>query len=100
MPISFVQAALGDEIDVPTLKGKAKLRIPAGTQSSTLFRMRGKGIPPLRGYGSGDELVRVIVQTPEKLSKKQKQILEEFENASGSSAKPNNGFFRKIKDAF
>ena len=80
--ISFVTAALGSEIEVPTLEGKAKLKIPAGTQPGTIFRMRGKGIPFLHGYGQGDEMVEVNVKVPEKLSKKQKEILKEFEKSS------------------
>ncbi|MAG08341.1 molecular chaperone DnaJ [Candidatus Woesearchaeota archaeon] len=79
VPISFAQAALGTEIEVPTLDGKAKLNIPAGTQTSTIFRMKGKGIPHLQGYGNGSENVKVIVKVPEKLSKKQKQLLKEFD---------------------
>lgn len=96
-PISFVQAALGDEIEVPTLEGKAKLKIPSGTQTNTLFRMKGKGIPVLHSYGSGDQMVRVIVQVPEKLTKKQKELLEEFKKNLKETPK---SFFSKIKDAF
>ena len=79
--ISFIKAALGGEIDVPTLDGKAKLKIPAGTQPGTIFKMQGKGIAYLHGYGEGDELVEVTVKIPEKLSKKQKDILKSFEKA-------------------
>lgn len=78
IPINFVQAALGDSIDVPTLKGKAELKIPEGTQTGTVFKMKNKGIPNLHGYGTGDQLVRVKLETPEKLSRKQKEILREF----------------------
>jgi molecular chaperone DnaJ len=81
IPISFVQASIGDEIEIPTLDGKAKLKIPAGTQTNTLFRMKDKGIPHLRGSGNGDEMVKVIVHTPEKLNKKQKELLKEFEKS-------------------
>lgn len=100
VPISFVQAALGDEIIVPTLEGEAKLKIPPGTQTSTIFRMRGKGIPNIRGYGSGDENVKVAVEVPTKLSKKQKELLEEFASVSGDSAAPYKDFLNKIKEAF
>ncbi|NQV08872.1 molecular chaperone DnaJ [Candidatus Woesearchaeota archaeon] len=96
-PLNFVQAALGDSIEIPTLEGKAELKIPAGTQTNTLFRMKEKGLPHLHGYGSGDQMVRVIVQVPEKLSKKQKELLKEF----GKDLKDKNkSFFSKIKDAF
>jgi molecular chaperone DnaJ len=79
--ISFVTAALGGEVEVPTLEGKAKLKIPSGTQTGTIFRMKGKGIPFLHGYGKGDENVEVIVKVPENLSKKQRELLYEFEKA-------------------
>lgn len=76
--ISFPQAALGTRIDVPTLNGKAKLKIPRGTQTGTLLRLKGKGIPHLRGWGRGDQLVKVIVQTPTHLSRRQKKLLAEL----------------------
>ncbi|MDP7140823.1 MAG: molecular chaperone DnaJ [Candidatus Woesearchaeota archaeon] len=82
VPVSFVQAALGDEIEVPTLKGKAKLKVPAGTQTNTIFRMKSKGIPHINGYGTGSENVKVIVKVPEKVTKKQKQLLKDFEKES------------------
>lgn len=81
VPISFATAALGGEIEVPTLEGHAKLKIPQGTQTGTVFRMRGKGIPFLHGSGKGDENVEVIVEVPEKLTAKQKELLQEFEKA-------------------
>lgn len=101
VPISFAQAALGDEIEVPTLDGTAKIRVPEGTQHGTEFRLRGKGIPDLNGYGRGDQFVRVKVVTPTRLSERQKQLLREFaatfgENPSGEA----KGFFEKVKDAF
>jgi len=79
IPISFSQAALGDKIEVPTLKGKAELKIPSGTQTGTMFKMKSKGIPSLHGYGAGDQLVKVKVEVPKKLSKKQKDLLKEFD---------------------
>jgi len=79
--LPFVIAALGGEIEVPTLEGKAKLKIPSGTQSNTVFRMKGKGIPYLHGYGKGDELVEVVITVPEKLTSKQKEILKEFDKS-------------------
>ncbi len=83
--LSFVQAALGDQIEVPTLVGKAKLQIPAGTQTHTIFRLKGEGIKNLRGRGKGDEHVRVIIKTPEKLNEKQKELLNEFAMATGEN---------------
>lgn len=77
--IGFPQLALGTKLDIPTLHGKAKLKIPAGTQTGTLFRLRRKGIPHFRGFGKGDQFVEVIAETPTKLTKKQKNLLRELE---------------------
>jgi molecular chaperone DnaJ len=82
VPITFGQAALGAKIQVPTLNGRVKMNVPSGTQSGTVFRLKGRGMPDLRGYNKGDEHVRVIVETPEKLTKRQKELLEEFEKLS------------------
>lgn len=102
MPVTFAQAALGDEIEVPTLHGKVKLKIPAGTQTSTRFRLKGKGVPNVRGYGQGDQHVVVLVVTPKKLSEKQKDLLREFNDISGQSGidEQEDGFFSKVKRAF
>jgi molecular chaperone DnaJ len=101
VPISFTQAALGSTIDVPTLDGKVKMKIPSGTQSGKVFRLRGKGIPHLNGYQRGDQHVRVTVEVPEKLSKKQKEILEQFQAATGEDAHPQSkGFFDKVRELF
>lgn len=100
VPISFIQATLGDEIEVPTLKGKAQMTIPAGTQTHKIFRLKGKGIPSLYSNSKGDELVRVIVETPQKLTKKQKQLLEEFCKESKEHIQPKKGFFSKLKEKF
>lgn len=78
IPITFVQAALGDEIDVPTIHGDVKMKIPEGTQTSKVFRIKGMGVPYRRGGGNGDQHVRVVVTTPTKLSDKQKELLKEF----------------------
>jgi len=96
IPISFAQAALGDIVEVPTLKSKTRLKIPSGTQTHTLFKLKNRGIPHLNSYGRGDQLVRVIVETPTKLSKKQKSLLEEFDKVSGE--KPLKNFFRNLFD--
>ncbi|RLG68684.1 MAG: molecular chaperone DnaJ, partial [Methanobacteriota archaeon] len=74
IPISFSQAALGTEIEVPTLEGKIRMRIPPGTQSHKLFRLRGKGIPNIQGYGRGDEIVKIVVRTPVHLNSEQKKL--------------------------
>jgi len=101
VPIGFTQAALGAEIDVPTPHGKVKMKIPAGTQSGNVFRLKGKGVPDVRGYGHGDALVRVVLETPKKLSAKQRELLEEFARLSGEEVHPlSKGFFDKVKEMF
>jgi len=101
VPITFVQAALGDEIEVPSLEGPIKVKIPPGTQSGKILRLRGRGIPSLDGAGRGDELVRVLVEVPAKLTAKQKQILRQFAEASGQETNPiGKGFLEKMRDLF
>jgi molecular chaperone DnaJ len=79
VPISFVHAAMGGTVEVPTLKGKEKLKIPRGTQNGKAFRLKGKGIPHIRGFGSGDQIIEVFVEIPTTLNKKQEELLTEFE---------------------
>jgi molecular chaperone DnaJ len=101
VPISFVQAALGAEMDVPTLDGKVKMKIPAGTQSGKLFRMKGKGVKDVQGYEQGDQHVRVIVETPTHLTPRQKDLLKEFAVSGGEEVNPlSKGFFDKVKELF
>ena len=101
VPISFPQAALGAEVDVPTLDGKLKMKIPHGTQSGNVLRLRGKGAPDLRGGGRGDQLVQVVVETPRKLTARQRELLEEFARSSGEEVNPlAKGFFDKVKEMF
>jgi molecular chaperone DnaJ len=101
LPITFAQAALGDEVVVPTLEGKAKLKIPAGTQTGTEFRMHGKGIPHLRGHGQGDLRVKAKVVTPTKLNEEQKAALRYFNRLYGADvSEQNENFFDKVKKAF
>ncbi len=101
VPISFTQAALGTDLDVPTLNGSSTLKIPPGTQPGQTFRLRGKGFPYLQGSGTGDQLCRIIVEVPLKLSSKQKELLQEFERLSGDNAMPIiKGFFSKVKEVF
>lgn len=78
VPISIVDATLGGELEVPTLDGRVKLKIPEGTQTGKLFRLRGKGVTPVRGGGVGDLMCRVVVETPVKLNKRQRELLEEL----------------------
>ncbi|GAB4353810.1 MAG: molecular chaperone DnaJ [Candidatus Abyssubacteria bacterium] len=97
IPISFTQAALGAEIDIPTLDGKVSLKVPAGTQTHKVFRVKGKGFPKLRGLGRGDLFVKVVVETPTKLTQRQRELLEEFARLSGEDAQP---FSKKVLDKF
>jgi molecular chaperone DnaJ len=82
IPIGFTQAALGSNIEVPTLNGKKNLTVPKGTESGEIFRMRGEGFPKMRGYGRGDQLIQIIVKTPKDLTRRQEEILKEFEGIS------------------
>jgi len=88
VPISFTQAILGAEVKVPTLEGEKDLKIPAGTQSGTPFRMRGQGIPDVRGYQKGDLIVTIQVETPTKLTKEQKELLKKFDELSSATTYP------------
>ncbi len=116
LPISFAQAALGEDVAVDTLYGKVKMNIPAGTQTHSVFRLRDKGIQHLHGHGKGDQLVRVVIKTPTKLTHEQRELLKEFEDLTGGKksegtekernerskdkSKKSKGFFDKVKDAF
>jgi len=101
VPISFSQAALGDEIEVPTLDGKVKLKVPPGTQTGTSFRLRGKGVPYLRRTGQGDQHVKVVVHTPTKMTERQKELLREFAEINGNRpVEEESSFFEKMKRAF
>jgi molecular chaperone DnaJ len=98
VPVSLTQAALGTEIDVPTLDGPRRLKVAAGTQSGHLFRLRGLGVPDLSGYGRGDQVVRLVVETPRKLSARQRELLEEFARISGEEVHPmSKSFLEKVK---
>ena len=101
LPISIVQACLGDEVEVPTLDGKTKFTIPSGTQPNTVFRLKGKGIQHLNGYGRGDQHVKVKVVVPIKLTNDQKNLLKKFADESGEDINPEQkSWFNKVKDAF
>lgn len=99
VPITFVQAALGAELEVPTLDGKVKYTIPEGTQSGTVFRLKGKGIPVLQRSGRGDQYVKVNVEVPKHLSAKQKSVLKEFESMDkGGNHAKQKSFFEKMRN--
>lgn len=101
IPITFIQAALGDEIVVPTIDGKVKYTIPEGTQTGTKFRLRSKGINILNGHGRGDQYVTVVVETPKNLNAKQKELLKSFaDSLDENSHEKSSGFFGKLKDLF
>jgi molecular chaperone DnaJ len=98
IPTTFAQVALGADIDVPTLDGKRTLTIPRGTQSGEVFVLRGEGIRNLRGYGRGDQYIRVVVRTPTNLTSRQEELLREFE-ASGNGIpeeRTEKGFLRNF----
>jgi molecular chaperone DnaJ len=96
--ISFSQAALGAEIKVPTLKSTHNLKVPAGTQTDTTFRIQGAGIPHIKGYSRGDQIIVVQVKTPTKLTKRQEELLRELAEISGEEVlQKNKGFFQKYK---
>lgn len=99
--VSFIQAILGANIEVPTLAGSTNLNIKHGTQPGSILRMKGKGIADIRGYGIGDQIVKIDVEIPKKLSERQKELLEEYANISGEETGSNpGGFFKKVKDMF
>ncbi len=101
LPITFAQAALGATLEVPTLDGPAKLKIPAGTQSGKELRLKGKGVPSLQGSGRGDQHVRVLVETPTHLTKEQKELLERFAALSGEKTNPAaRSFWEKVGELF
>ena len=102
LPITFTQAALGAELEVPTLDGKVRYTIPEGTQTGTTFRLRGKGIPFVHSKARGDQLVTVVVETPTKLTKEQKALLHRLgDSTKDSGAQPKNAnFFEKLKQYF
>lgn len=98
MPISFTMAALGGELTVPTLDGDYSLKIPSGTQSGKVFRLRGKGVPHLNSHGNGDELVQVAVWTPDKLSSEDRELLQRLHDSeSFTPPKSNKSFFEKLR---
>lgn len=104
LPISFSVAALGGEVEIPTLGGNAKMKIPAETQTGATFRLKGKGVKPVRENFTGDLLCHVVVETPVKLTERQKQILSELEDLnqadSGKHSPRSKSWLDKVKDFF
>ena len=101
VPIAFTQAILGAEIEVPIIGGKAKFSIPPGTQSGKVFSLRGRGISHLRGHGAGDQFVKIIVQTPTRLTDREENLIRELAEVRGEKvAPPGKSLFEKVKDAF
>jgi len=101
VPISFPQAVLGTQLEVPTLEGKVRMRLPEGTPSGKIFRLRGKGLPSLGGAGKGDQLVRVVVEVPEKVNREQRRLLEQLASEMGTETHPQQrGFLEKLRDLF
>ena len=101
LPISFSQAALGAEVKVPTLTSRAEMKIPAGTQSGQIFRLKGKGIPELNGYRTGDQLVRVMVWTPARLNDEEQRLFRQLaEHENIQPPEGGKGLFERMKEAF
>ncbi|MEA2933977.1 MAG: molecular chaperone DnaJ, partial [Variibacter sp.] len=102
VPVSMVTAALGGTFEVPTIDGgKTKVKVPEATQSGKRFRLQSKGMPVLRSKQAGDMYVQVVVETPQKLTKRQRELLQEFEKLSSNETQPEStGFFSRVKDFF
>jgi molecular chaperone DnaJ len=98
MPISFRDAALGASLRVPTLTASADLSVPPGTQSGAVLRMWGMGLPRLNGKETGDQLVKVVVEVPKKISKAQRKVIEEFDQAMKPDAMPAHEEFKRLVD--
>jgi len=101
--LNFADAAIGTSSEVPTLEGKAKVKIDAGTQAGKVLRLKGKGIPDVNGYGKGDLLVSVNIWTPQTLTSEEKKLLEKLkdsENFQPHPDKKNSGFFNRMKEMF
>ena len=101
MPVSFTQAALGAKVEVPTLKGQEVMDIPAGTQHGEVFKLKGKGLPDIRSYRNGDQLVQILIEVPKRLNERQKQLLREFATIEDAEVTPERkGFKEKLKAMF
>jgi molecular chaperone DnaJ len=100
VPVTFAQAALGGPLMVPSLDGELELTLQAGTQSGSTYRLRGRGMPSVRGNARGDELVTVHVLVPQKLSKRERELLEELARIGGDRVEEEKSFFERVKEAF
>ena len=101
LPVSFVKATLGGEVSIPTLSGKGSIKIPEGTQSGKVFRLKGKGMPDLRTEHNGDLYAKVMIQVPQKMNAEQKRLIEEYAKISGEEIDQRGGSFTdKIKKVF
>ena len=100
IPIPFTTAALGGQIEVPTIEGKrARIQVPAGTQTGHRFRLRGKGMTELHGHARGDMFAEIVVETPVNLTKRQQELLREFEDAGNGATHPESeGFFARVRE--
>lgn len=101
--VNFVDAVLGESIEVPTVNGKAKIKVEPGTQSGKMLRLKGKGLPSIQGYGTGDLFVHINIWTPTKVSKEEKELLEKLRNSENFVPKMDGsekGFFQRVKDMF
>ena len=101
--INFADAVLGESIEIPTISGKAKIKVDPGTQSGKMLRLKGKGLPQLQGYGTGDLFVHINIWTPTKISKEEKELLEKLQKSENFQPKldgSEKGFFQKVKDMF
>jgi molecular chaperone DnaJ len=101
--ISFPEAVFGTEVEVPTITGRAKVKIPAGTHSGKILRLKGKGFPEVQGYAKGDQLIYVNVWTPQNINNEEKAMLEKMNNSDNFKPRPDKkekSFFEKIKEHF
>jgi molecular chaperone DnaJ len=101
--VSFIDAVLGETIEIPTISGKAKIKVDPGTQSGKVLRLKGKGLPNIQGYGQGDLFVHINIWTPAKVSKEEKEMLEKLRNSENFKPNPDKNqknFFGRMKDMF
>nr|HQU60534.1 DnaJ C-terminal domain-containing protein [Saprospiraceae bacterium] len=101
--VNFADAALGTSVEVPTIEGRVKIKVPPGTQSGKIFRLQGKGLPSVQAYGVGDQLIHVNVWTPKKVNEEERELLEklkEMPNFHPQPGKSEKTFFEKMKDYF
>ena len=101
VPVTFPQAVLGTKLDIPTLEGPVRMKLPAGTQSGRVFRLRGRGVPVFGGYGRGDQLVKILVEVPEKINERQRELIEALGHELTGDAQPRQqSFMAKLRGLF